>query len=219
LEDQEPVNSAARPGTRQPSQRLHRAARAGDPGALEEFFRRQLPLLKRWADVRVPRWLAREADADDFVQRTALRTLQRLGHLPTRSIDEVQAYMRQILVNLVRDEIRRAGRRPDHVAVREEDAIWERSPLDTLVGRHAWSSFTRALKSLSPRDRAAIVGRFEAGLSYRALQLRLNTETDDAARIAVSRAVSRLAAAMHEAPAVRARRGNRNASATHKPGR
>jgi RNA polymerase sigma factor (sigma-70 family) len=191
----------------------------GDARSLEEFFRRQLPMLKRWADARVPRWLEREADADDFVQRTALRTLQRLGHLPSRSIDEVQAYLRQILVNLVRDEIRRAGRRPDHVAIRDEDAIWQWSPLDALIGRNAWSSFTRALKTLSQRDRAAIAGRFEAGLSYRALQRRLGAETPNAARVAVSRAVSRLGAAMREPPTVPPRRTSRGASVTHKPRR
>jgi RNA polymerase sigma factor (sigma-70 family) len=184
-----------------------------DRRALEKFFRRQLPMLKRWADARVPRWLEREADADDFVQRTALRTLQRLGHLPSRSMDEVQAYLRQILVNLVRDEIRRAGRRPDHVGIRDDDAIWQWSPLDRLIGRNAWSSFTRALKTLSQRDRSAIAGRFEAGLSYRALQQRLGTDTPDAARVAVSRAVSRLAAAMR-APAVPPRRRSRHASVT-----
>jgi RNA polymerase sigma factor (sigma-70 family) len=173
---------------------------------LEMFFRRHLPMLKRWAHARVPRWLHREADADDFVQRTALRTLQRLRHLPPHGTDQVQAYLRMILMNLVRDEIRRAGRRPEHVAVREEDATWDRSPLDALIGRQAWSSFIKALKTLRPRDRIAIVGRFDAGLSYRALQAQLGTATPDAARVAVSRAVSRLALAMRQASAVPCRR-------------
>jgi DNA-directed RNA polymerase specialized sigma24 family protein len=101
-------------------------------------------------------------------------------------------------LNLVRDEIRRAGRRPDHVALCEDDPPWERSPLDLLLGRQLWQRFLSAFKAMEPRDRGAIVGRFYRGLSYEALQVLLDTPSPDAARVTVARAARRLAEAMLE---------------------
>lgn len=52
----------------------------------------------------MPRWLERRTDADDLVQLTAVKMLRRLHHLSPARVDSVQAYMRQTVLNLLRDE-------------------------------------------------------------------------------------------------------------------
>ena len=93
------------PSGRSATDMLLEKAQAGDRRALNAFFSRELPSLRRWAQQRVPAWLHRRADPDDIVQVAALKTLRRLRHLDAAR-DSVRPYMRQAVLNLIRDEIR-----------------------------------------------------------------------------------------------------------------
>ena len=53
-------------------------ARAGDQAALDEVFARAIPLLKRWASGRLPRWTREMIDTDDLVQETVVNTLKHI---------------------------------------------------------------------------------------------------------------------------------------------
>jgi RNA polymerase sigma-70 factor (ECF subfamily) len=53
-------------------------ARKGDQVALNEVFARAIPLLKRWASGRLPRWARDIVDTDDLVQETVINTLKRI---------------------------------------------------------------------------------------------------------------------------------------------
>jgi hypothetical protein len=48
-------------------------ARAGDEAALNEVFARAIPLVKRWASGRLPRWARDMIDTDDLVQETVVK--------------------------------------------------------------------------------------------------------------------------------------------------
>ena len=92
-------------------------ARTGDQEAVERLFARHLGPLRRWASGRLPKWARDLTDTDDLVQDTLLRTLKRIGEFDPRGAGALQAYLRQAIVNAVREELRKKGRRPDAVSV------------------------------------------------------------------------------------------------------
>ena len=70
------------------------------------------------------------------------------------------------------------------------------SPLETAIGVEAVESYETALQTLRDDDRQAIVGRLEMDYSYEELAVMLGKSSPGAARVAVSRALVRLAEAM-----------------------
>src|SRR6185503_3205522 len=87
-------------------------ARVGDDEALNRLFERHIPLLKRWATGRLPRWARQVADTSDLVQETVIATLRNLPSFEARGEGALQAYLRHALINRVRNEMRRALLRP-----------------------------------------------------------------------------------------------------------
>jgi RNA polymerase sigma factor (sigma-70 family) len=150
----------------------------------------------------VPRWLEADVDADDLVQLAAIRTLRRLHHLSPDRAGSIQAYMRETVMNLLRDAARRAGRKPERIQVEERHAANEVSPFDVIVGRTSTRAYARAKRLLSRRDREAVTGRIEQGLPYDALMEVLEVRSANAARVVVTRAIARLVRAMCRQPGV-----------------
>ncbi len=130
--------------------------------------------------------------ADDFVQAAALKSLIRLHHLSPDRAPAIQSYMRATVRNLVRDEIRKLGRSPAHVAFADDDIGVESSVLDRLVGHANWTTYQRAVKKLTPKEQAAIRARVQGGQSYEELRKTLRVATAGAARAATARALRRL---------------------------
>src|SRR5438128_11498962 len=87
-------------------------ARDGDRLAVEALLERSLPGLKRWAHGRLPAAARGALDTGDLVQETALHVLRRLDAFEPRHVGAMQAYLRQAVLNRIRDEVRRIGRRP-----------------------------------------------------------------------------------------------------------
>jgi RNA polymerase sigma factor (sigma-70 family) len=174
----------------------------GERQALDIFFGYHLPLLSKWAATRVPRWLESEVDADDLVQLAAIRTLRRLHHLSPERAGSIQAYMRQTVLNLLRDAARRAGRVPERVAIEDCHAADDDSAFDIIAARRSTRAYAQAKRRLSRRDRDAITGRVERGLDYEALTTVLRVPSANAARVAVTRAVARLVKEMCSQPGV-----------------
>src|SRR5262245_63721438 len=79
-------------------------AHAGDQGAIDRLLGRHLMPLKRWARGRLPKWARDGTDTDDLVQDTLLQTFKRLGDFVVRGPGALQAYLRQAILNRVRDE-------------------------------------------------------------------------------------------------------------------
>ena len=108
----------------------------------------------------------------------------------------MQAYLRQAVLNQIRDAIRRAKRRPALDVLDEEMTGQDISPFEHAVGVETLSRYDAALAALRPQDREAIIGRIELGYDYKELAITLDKPTDDAARLAVHRALLRLAEEM-----------------------
>jgi RNA polymerase sigma-70 factor (ECF subfamily) len=168
-------------------------ARAGDQAALEQLFERHLAPLQRWASGRLPRWARDLAETDDLVQDTLIQTFKRIESFEPRRVGALQAYLRQAVLNRIRDELRRSGRQPDLTALDGLELDPARSPLEQAIGHEAVDRYERALERLQPEQREAIIGRVEMGYSYEELAEALGKPTADAARKTAQRALLRLA--------------------------
>jgi RNA polymerase sigma factor (sigma-70 family) len=167
--------------------------RQGDDEALDRLLRRYVPALRRWARGRLPRWARDLGDTEDMVQETVFRTLQNLKTFEHRHEGALQAYLRQAVMNRIRDECRRVGRRPGIGELDEQLADDGISPLEAAVGVQTVDRYESALQRLRPEDREAIVARLEMGYAYSEIAVMLGKPSPDAARVAVSRALVRLA--------------------------
>lgn len=166
-------------------------ARAGDGEALDVLFGRYLPRLRRWARGRLPRWARDLADTDDLVQETLLRSFRQMQHFEPRSELALQAYLRQAIINRIREEIRR--RRAPTDPLDSQHPNDGPSPLETAIGQQQVEQYDRALSRLREEDREAVIGRLELGLTYEELAEALGKATPDAARKAAKRALLKLA--------------------------
>ena len=175
---------------------LLQRARLGDTDALNELFGRYLPSLRRWARGRLPSFTRDLRDTDDLVQETLVQTLKHIGTFQPRHEGALQAYLRQALVNRVRDEVRRTTRRgvAEEIGTHHPDPA--ASPLEEAIGSEALARYEAALQRLRPDEREVLIARVELGLSYQQIAASHDKPSADAARMAVSRALVRLAEEM-----------------------
>jgi RNA polymerase sigma factor (sigma-70 family) len=166
--------------------------RAGDQEALAVLMARFLPRLRRWASGRMPTALRDLADTSDFVQDVLLQTFQKVGRLDVGREGGLQAYLRQSVLNRIRDEFRKAQRRPGMVELDETYQDSLPSPLEQAIGQAGIERYEMALAALRPIDREAIIARVELGFTYEEVANALGKPSANAARMAVERALVRL---------------------------
>ena len=171
-------------------------ARAGDQESLERLMARHLGPLRRFVSGRLPRWARDLSDTDDLVQDTLLKTFKRIDDFDVRGPGALQAYLRQAVMNRLRDELRRKGRAPVLVDQDDVDLPADGSPLEEAIGREAFERYRAALTRLRPEEREAIIARVEMDYSYAELAEILGKPTPEAARKAAQRALLRLAEEM-----------------------
>ena len=167
-------------------------ARAGDRLAVEALLQRCLPKLRRWAHGRLPAAARGNLDTGDLVQETVLHVLRRLDTFEPRHVGAMQAYLRQSVINRIRDEVRRIARHPAATELPDDLQADVMSPLESIVQAEAYQRYRTALEQLSPRDRELIVARIEAQWTVPEIAERFRLRTVDAARMAVTRALRRL---------------------------
>jgi RNA polymerase sigma-70 factor (ECF subfamily) len=171
---------------------LLKRAQEGDREATDLLFGRYLPDLRRWASGRLPRWARDIADTTDLVQDTLLRTYRRMALLDPSRESTLRAYLRQAVLNQVRDEFRRRRRRPQREELEEDRHDEAPSPFDEAVGEELFASYEAALDRLSESERELIVSRVQLSLSYAEIAELTARPTANAARSAVVRALARL---------------------------
>lgn len=171
-------------------------ARSGDERALEALFARYLKPLRRWARGRLPQRARDMVDTQDVVQETLLQTFKKIDGFEARREGALQAYLRQAVMNRIRDELRRFDRRGHHAALDSQAPDGGPSPLDAAIGTEQSERYERALARLRDTDREAIIARVELGCSYEEMAAALGKPTAEAARKAAQRAVVRLVAEM-----------------------
>ena len=172
-------------------------ARGGDREALDKLFARCLPRLRRWAAGRLPRWARDLADTQDLVQEAVLQTFKRIDAFEARREGALQAYLRQAVMNRIRDEMRRFDRRGPSAELESGWSADGPSPLESAIGSETIERYELALSSLRAEDREAVIARVELGYDHGELAEALGKPTADAARKAAERALLRLATEMH----------------------
>jgi RNA polymerase sigma-70 factor (ECF subfamily) len=171
---------------------LLRRAQAGDSSALDALLARYRPRLRRWTHRRLPRWARDVAETDDLVQDTLVKAVRNLDDFVAESNDGFQNYLRRAIGNAVRDEMRKASRRP---AISQLDPSLQSdvpSPLERAVGRRRLARYEAALGQLTADEREAIVARLEFGFTHSELAAALGKRTPDAARKLCQKAIAHL---------------------------
>ena len=134
------------------------AARAGDRTALDTLLRRHYDRL--YALCR--RMTGDPADAADACQEALIAIVRGLPAFDGRSAFGTWAY--RVATNACLDELRRRRRRPEPGL--PEGSAEVASPLDAVESSTTRVDLDRALQSLPPDYRAAVVLRDLCGLSY-----------------------------------------------------
>lgn len=192
-EREEPISE----GDPEATGELFRRLRGGDEAARERLFARCLPRLQRWAHRRLPLHYRDIADTDDLVQLTLLRAFRHLDSFEWRGEGAFLAYLRSILLNAVRDEVRKSATRSAAAQASEARPetvapAGELSELERLIHKDQMHRYEAALDRLPERDRCALILRLEFELDYRELAQAIEAPGPDAARMAVQRARARL---------------------------
>jgi RNA polymerase sigma-70 factor (ECF subfamily) len=168
----------------------------GEPAARDELVRRYWPRLLRWAHGRLPLGARDLHDTVDIVQETMLTALQRMDDFEPEHDGALQAYLRTAVLNRIRTLAKRATTRGEKVDADSGILDQSPSPLEQAIGREAVERYERALHRLRPDDRQAIQLKIELDLPYQEIARELGKPTITAARMAVSRALTRLAKEM-----------------------
>ena len=174
--------------------------RDGDERAREELFARYLPMLQRWARGRLPGYARESLDTDDLVQVTLLRALRRVDQFEPRREGAFLAYLRRILMNRVRDEIKRSVRRAGKTPADAAMAAALPSAVEEAIGRQIVERYEAALEQLAEQQREAVILRLEFGCSHQEVADAIEAPSANAARMTVSRALVKIAE-MIDAPA------------------
>ena len=164
--------------------------RGGNPTARERLAGRYLEALRGFAHGRLPGKARDLMDTDDLVQVTVLRALDKVHAVDAQRKGNFLAYMRKILVNKVRDEIRRASKTPQMEALSPTVPSNAPTPFDDLLERDSILAYHRALSRLSTRQREALILRIEHGFSYQQVADEIGSPSANAARMIISRGLA-----------------------------
>jgi RNA polymerase sigma-70 factor (ECF subfamily) len=170
--------------------------RGGDDLARERLLSRYLPMLKRWAHGRLPEHARGLAETDDLVQVTLIRAIDHVHTFQPQREGAFLAYLRQTLLNALRDEIRRSVRlREDHVL---DESLTDSAPslLEQAIGKEIVESYEAALASLPATHQEAVILRIEFGMSHQEIADAIGSPSANAARMTVSRALVQLSEAL-----------------------
>jgi RNA polymerase sigma-70 factor (ECF subfamily) len=167
--------------------------RNGDERAREELARAYLPVAKRLAHGRLPASARGLSETDDIASRSVTQAVSQAVRFEMRHEAAFLVYLRRIVINEIRSEIRRAKARPSGGEL-DTDLAWSGpSPLDNVIGRELMNRYERALDQLTALQREAVVLRLEFRLGFREIATKMGLDSPDAARMLVSRALVRLA--------------------------
>lgn len=200
MQDREPADPrpGSGPADLESTAVLLEQVRGGDARARERLVARFLPVLRRWGHGRLPSRARGLADTDDLVQVSLLRALDHVEGFEAKREGAFLAYLRRILLNAVRDEIRRSARRPTQDMEAVELPAPDPSLLELQIGRDTLEAYEEALARLTEAQREAVILRLEFGYSYPQIADAMGRTTPNAARMLVARALVQLAEEMDE---------------------
>ncbi len=169
----------------------------GDAGARDQLINRYLPILRRWARGRLPRYGRDLSETDDLVQVTFIRALNNLERFESTRPGAFLAYLRTILLNNVREELRKSGRQPNKQEFSDETS-GPGSVVEQVIGAELVEEYEQALEKLRPEEREPVIMRVEFGMTYPEIAAELGSPSANAVRMTISRALAKMAKVMGE---------------------
>jgi RNA polymerase sigma-70 factor (ECF subfamily) len=192
------VHSASNMSDLATTQDLVLRVREGDGAAREELLGRYVPALSRWAHGRLPAQARDLSETADLVQLTLIKALHHLEGFDARAPGAFLSWLRTIFLNVLKDELRRHGRRPGHATLdtgEDEAPVPVRAP---GASAEDLASYESALAQLSDDAREVVVLSVEFGFSHDELARAIGASTPDAARMRLKRALLHLAELLHD---------------------
>ena len=168
-------------------------ARMGDRAALELIAERYQAALTRFAHGRVPAAARGLVDTCDIVQMAVIRTLGRLDSIDASLRGSLLAYLRCAVLNQIRDEIRRAQRRPHPAGLSPDLPSRDRDPIEIVISKETLQRYDAALAQLPCDQQEAFIMRIEMDCGYREIAEALGRPSAESARMLVRRAIQTLA--------------------------
>lgn len=190
------MNKTLRTPALDSSVELLRLAREGDRGAFDRLLERYLPPFRRWASGRLPRWAHGAMDTEDLVHESVMHLIEHQADFRIDDEGSVLAYLRETLLNRIRDELRRVARRGTPASLPGDLPAVAESPLQSVIEGETLERYETALGRLAPAERQAVVARVELGLSWDEVAYVIGRPSPDAARMIATRAVKKLAQEM-----------------------
>ena len=178
------------------TQDLVQGAREGRREALDALLARYHPRLARWAAGRLPMHARSLLDTGDLVQETLIRALENIDAIGMRGPGGFEAYVRQAILNRIRDQIRWARRRTGSAEPSEDLLDPAPSPLEEAIGSDVVRRYEDALASLSEEERQLLHLRIELDLGYEEITAMMGRPSPDATRMAIQRSLQKLAVTM-----------------------
>ena len=175
-------------------------AQAGDETALDALITRYRPRLVRWASGRLPAHARGLAETQDLVQETLVQAFRKIGTMEVRGEGALQAYLRQVLLNAIRMELRRVRRRPAVTELSADLTDAEPSAIEKAIGRETLDRYEQALAALRQEDRELVIAHVEFGFTHGELASAFGKPSANAARMALQRALARVANEMKRGP-------------------
>ena len=107
-----------------------------------------------------------------------------------------EAYVRQSVLNRIRDQVRWANRRAGSEVVSENLVDRAPSPLEEAIGADVVRRYEDAMGALSEHERQLLHLRIELDLGYEEIAAMMGSPSVDATRMAIQRALRKLAYTM-----------------------
>lgn len=171
-------------------------AQSGDGAALNQLLDRYRPRIVRWASGRLPGYARELTDTEDLVQDALVGTFRNFRTFECRGEWALQGYLRRAVLNRVREELRRLKDRPRREEMDDNVAARQMSPLEAAMGAETFARYNSALETLNEQEREGVIARLELGCSFQEIALLVDKPTPDAARMAVTRAIAKVAELM-----------------------
>lgn len=171
---------------------------AGDSSARNRLAERCLPVLRRWARGRLPRYGRDLSETDDLVQITLVRAFNNLEDFDAKGPGAWLAYLRTVLLSCAKDEVRRTQRARQRLVLADSIRFHQAHGPDTIANLEDLEVFETAVNQLPEPKRSAVILRVELGLDYASIAEELDCPSANAARMMVQRALADLASTLPE---------------------
>lgn len=180
------------PNTLNPTRLLLERARVGDQRAFDLLFQRYHLALMRWAHGRLCASARGQNETRDLVHICLSKAFHSLDGFVYRHQGSFLGYLHEILKNEVATVNRRWMARKPSAELDGDFPDSAPGPDEEYEGKERLQRYERALATLPAREQELIRMR-EMGLTHEAIATESGFSTPNAARMAVTRAIERMA--------------------------